>query len=130
MHSATSRVLSIAPSTKPSTTISLEKHMTVNKYPQLSQILGMDFDPSESGTNKLIQTVLSEIIDILHPGVGEKLKVKNRSNHKRVLFISVPFTSSEKSFNKSKAWLDRVIAICWNPNRQIRTYQYTTSSSH
>jgi hypothetical protein len=51
-HSATSTVPSIAPPT----TISPEENTKVNKSPQLLQILGADLDPSESGTNKLIQT--------------------------------------------------------------------------
>ncbi len=91
---ATATVPSIAPSTQPSTKISLEKHTKVNKYPQLLQILGEDFDPSDSGTNKLIQTLLLEIIDVLHPGVGEEVKVMNRSNCKWGFFcVQVPSTS-------------------------------------
>jgi hypothetical protein len=111
---ATGTVPSIAPSTHPSTKISPQKHTKVNKYPQLLQILGEDFDPSDSKTNELIQTLLLEIIDILRPGVGEEVKVKNRSNRKWVLFVQVPSTSSEKSFKKLNARLDRAIAISGN----------------
>jgi hypothetical protein len=111
----TATVPSIAPSTQPSSTkISPEKHTKVNKYPQFSQILGEDLDTSDSGTNELIQTLLSEIIDILCPGVGEEVKVNNRSNCKWILFVRVPSTSSEKSFKKPNAGLDRAIAISCN----------------
>jgi hypothetical protein len=66
--------------------LTVETHK-VNKYLQLLQILGEAFDPSDSGTNKLIQTVLMEIIDILRPGIGDELKVKHRSNCKWVSFV-------------------------------------------
>jgi hypothetical protein len=48
--SATATVPAIAPSTQ----ILLEKYTEVNKYPQVSQILGDKFYPSDSRTNKLI----------------------------------------------------------------------------
>ncbi len=95
-------------------TISPEKHSNVNKYPHLTQLLGNQFDPSNSKTKDSIHEVLSEIIDILRPGVGKEVKVKNSGNHSWVSSLGVPATLSEKSFNKSKAWLETAIKISGN----------------
>jgi hypothetical protein len=87
MTKRTADVVTAMTTLVPAATISPEKCSNVNKYPHLAQFFGSQFDPSNSKTEESIHTVLSEIIDILHPRVGEELKVKNSGNHSWVLFL-------------------------------------------
>jgi hypothetical protein len=93
------------------------------KYPNVRRALGVAddavFDPSEPATNKSMQLLLSELVDIMCK--GNELTV-NSNNGKLLSFVKVPKTSTDRSFLNSKKWLDDAIHIAGS--KHDGTFEY------
>ena len=101
----------VGPNVSPTATTGEDRH-ELPKYPHIRRALGIEdgavFDPSQSSTNKSMQLLLSELVDIMC--TGYELKV-NCNNGKLLSFVKVPKTSTDRSFQNSKKWLDDAIHI-------------------
>jgi len=80
------------------------------KYPRLSWMLGqhVGFNPTEPRTKKIMESLLVELVDLL--STEYELVVKNSAN-KRLSYVRVPTSSSNRSFQNSKEWVDTAIKI-------------------
>jgi hypothetical protein len=78
-------------------------------YPILAGVYGNKFDPVDHKTLKSIRLMLLEIVHLLDAS-QEGLKVKDFGGH-NVVFIRVPCSSSDKSFNNTKSWVDEALKI-------------------
>jgi hypothetical protein len=76
-------------------------------YPILSGIYGNEFDPVDHKTLDSARSVLSEIVHLLDAS-QEGLKVKDFGGHD-VMFVQVHRSSSDKSFNNTKSWVDEAL---------------------
>ena len=79
-------------------------------YPLLSRALGREdgFNPSDPTIQKYMRALLAELIDLL--STNYELNAIDSSNN-RSSFVRVPKTSSDRSFQNSKEWLDVAIKI-------------------
>jgi hypothetical protein len=79
-------------------------------YPLLSRALGQEdgFNPSDPTIQKYMRALLAELIDLL--STNYKLNVIDSSNN-TLSFVRVPKTSSDRSFQNTKEWLDVAIKI-------------------
>jgi hypothetical protein len=78
-------------------------------YPLLADIYGNAFDPSNQQSKKLIKPLMSEIMcftDASRQGIN----VKDYACHV-ISFLHVPNSSSDKSFDNSKSWVDEALQI-------------------
>jgi hypothetical protein len=82
-----------------------------NNYPLLSHALGQEdgFNPSDPTMQKDMQALLAELIDLL--SADNELNVIDSRNKTLLSFVQVPKTSSDRSFQNSKEWLDIAIKI-------------------
>ena len=81
-------------------------------YPILAGIYGDEFDPVDHKTLDFVRSMLSEIVHLLDAS-REGLKVKDFGGHD-IMFVRVPRSSSDKSFNNAKSWVDEVDS--WRDN--------------
>ena len=81
-------------------------------YPILAGIYGDEFDPVDHKTLDFVRSMLSEIVHLLDAS-QEGLKVKDFGGH-NIMFVRVPRSSSDKSFNNAKSWVDEVDS--WRDN--------------
>jgi hypothetical protein len=83
----------------------------VESYPSLSLIFGgkNGFDPTDPSVQKSIEILLTKQTDLFSTEC--ELKVKDPVSYKSISYVRVPKTSSDKSFQKSKEWLDVAIQI-------------------
>lgn len=91
--------------------ISPDNSFLTEKYPHLSHLFGQDdggFNPNDVGTKRKMQSILDELVDLL--STEYELKVTS-SNNVSLSFVRVPNTSSDRSFQNSKEWLDCAINI-------------------
>jgi len=76
-------------------------------YPILAGIYGDEFDPVDHKTLDSVRSMLSEIVHLLDAS-REGLKVKGFGGH-NIMFVRVPRSSSDKSFNNTKSWVDEAL---------------------
>ena len=76
-------------------------------YPLLSGIYGDAFNPFDPEIQERVRTLLSEIMHLLDAS-REGLKVKDFGGHD-VEFVRVPHSSSDKSINNTKSWIDEAL---------------------
>jgi hypothetical protein len=76
-------------------------------YPILAGIYGDEFDPGARKTLDSVKLMLSEIVHLLDAS-REGLKVKGLGGHD-IMFVRVPRSSSDKSFNNTKSWVDEAL---------------------
>jgi hypothetical protein len=76
-------------------------------YPILVGIYGDEFDPVDHNTLDLVWSMLLEIVHLLDAS-REGLKVKDFGGC-NVMFVQVPRSSSDKSFNNTKSWVDEAL---------------------
>ena len=81
--------------------------MTDVSYPW--KIYGDGFDPYDESKQQLIRSMLTEIIHLLDSSRGG-LKVKAFGCHE-VEFVRVPHSSTDKSFNNNKSWVDDALKV-------------------
>ncbi len=79
-------------------------------YPLLSRALGREdrFNPSDPTIQTYMRALLAELNDLL--STNYELNVIDSSNN-TLSFVRVPKTSSDRSFQNSKEWLDVAIKI-------------------
>jgi hypothetical protein len=75
--------------------------------PILAGIYGNEFDPVDHKTLDSVWLMLSEIVH-LPDASREGLKVKDFGGH-NFMFDQVPRSSSDKSFNNTKSWVDEAL---------------------
>ena len=78
-------------------------------YPILGKFYGDGFDPYDESTQQSIRSMLTEIIHLLDSSRGG-LKVKDFGGHE-VEFVRVPRSSTDKSFNNNKSWVDDALKV-------------------
>ena len=78
-------------------------------YPILGKFYGDGFDPYDELTQQSIRSMLTEIIHLLDSSRGG-LRVKDFGGHE-VEFVRVPRSSTDKSFNNNKSWVDDALKI-------------------
>jgi len=76
-------------------------------YPILVGIYGDEFDPVDNRTLDSVRSMLLEIVHLLDAS-REGLKVKDFGGH-NIMFVRVPRSSSDKSFNNTKSWVDEAL---------------------
>ena len=88
-----------------------------NDYPLLPLALGQEdgFNPSDPTIQKDMQALLAELIDLL--STYYELNVIDSRNKTLSSFVRVPKTSSNRSFQNSKEWLDVSIKIAGSKHR-------------
>jgi hypothetical protein len=81
-----------------------------SSYPNLSSALGQEdgFDPTDSSVRKKMRALLAELIDLLSDDY--ELNIIDSANNS-VSYVRVPKTSSDRSFQNSKEWLDVAIKV-------------------
>jgi len=80
-------------------------------YPHLLRALGKEeygFNPRDPSIQKIMRGLLAELIDLLSKDY--ELKIIDSANNS-VSYIHVPKTSSDRSFQNSKKWLDVAIKV-------------------
>ena len=80
-------------------------------YPHLLRALGKEedgFNPADPTIQKIMRGLLAELIDLLSKDY--ELNIIDSANNS-VSYIRVPKTSSDRSFQNSKAWLDVAIKV-------------------
>ncbi len=79
-------------------------------YPHLARALGGEdgFDPTNPSVRKSMQYLLTELNDLLSTTYG--LNVSDMF-YKKISYVRVPRTSSNRSFQNSKEWIDTAIQI-------------------
>ncbi len=88
-------------------------------YPILGNFYGDGFDPYDESTQQSIRSTLTEIIHLLDSSRGG-LKVKYFGGHE-VEFVRVPRSSTDKSFNNDKSWVDDALKV--NESTHGDTYE-------
>jgi hypothetical protein len=88
-------------------------------YPILAGIYGDEFDPGAHKTLDSVKLMLSEIVHLLDAS-REGLKVMGLGGHD-IMFVRVPHSSSDKSFNNTKSWVDE--ALKYNGSTHGRTFE-------
>jgi hypothetical protein len=83
-------------------------------YPILAGIYGDEFDPVDHKTLNSVRLMLSEIVHLLDAS-REGLKVKGFGGHD-VMFVRVPCSASDKSFNNTKSWVDQALKYNGSPH--------------
>jgi hypothetical protein len=81
-----------------------------SSYPNLSSALGQEdgFDLTDSTVQKKMRALLAELIDLLSHDY--ELNIIDSANNS-VSYVRVPKTSSDRSFQNSKEWLDVAIKV-------------------
>jgi hypothetical protein len=81
-----------------------------SSYPNLSSALGQEdgFDPTDSTVRKKMWALLAELIDLLSDGY--ELNIIDSANNS-VSYVHVPKTSSDRSIQNSKEWLNVAIKV-------------------
>ena len=79
-------------------------------YPHLSRALGEEdgFNPTDPTIQKTMRALLAELIDIL--STDYELNIIDSANNS-VTFVRIPKTSSDRSFQNTKEWLDVAIKV-------------------
>ena len=89
-------------------------------YPILAGIYGNEFDSADHKTLNSVRSMLSEIVHLLDASrVG--LQVKDFGGHNIMFVRVVPRSSSDKSFNNTKSWVDE--ALKYNGSTHGRTFE-------
>jgi hypothetical protein len=83
-------------------------------YPTLASLIHK-FDPYDEKIQILLHPLLSEILHLLDAS-REGLKVNDFAGNK-VSYLRKPWTSSDKSFNNSKMWVDDALSLNHGPNK-------------
>ena len=83
-------------------------------YPLLTKIYGDAFDPLSEETKKNVEPLLAEIIRLMG-GTSRQMNVTDNAGNKNS-FIRVPRSSSDKSFNNTKSWVDKALEISGSPH--------------
>ncbi len=76
-------------------------------YPNLLHALGKEddgFNPTDPTTQKIMRALLTELIELL--GKDDEFNVIDSANNTHLTYVCVPKTSSNRSFQNSKEWLD------------------------
>jgi hypothetical protein len=94
-------------------------------YPILAGIYGNEFDPVDHKTLDSVWSMLSEIVHLLDASREGLLKVKGFGGHD-VMFVRVPRSASDKSFNNTKSWVDQ--ALKYNGLPHPTTFEVPSAS--
>jgi hypothetical protein len=82
-----------------------------NDYPHLLRAFGKEenvFNPRDPSVQKIMRCLLWELIDLLSKDY--ELNIIDSANNS-VSYVRVPKTSSDRSFQNSKEWLDVAIKV-------------------
>jgi hypothetical protein len=89
---------------------SMDNFDMAKSYPHLARALGGEdgFDPTNPSVRRSMHCLLTELNDLL--STTYELNVSDMS-YKKISYVRVPRTSSDRSFQNSKEWVDTAIQI-------------------
>ena len=89
---------------------SLDNLDMAKSYPHLARALGGEdgFDPTNPSVLKSMRCLLTELNDLL--STTYELNIRDMT-YKKISYVRVPRTSSDRSFQNSKEWVDTAIQI-------------------
>jgi hypothetical protein len=97
-------------------------------YPHLLHALGKEedgFNPADPTIHKIMRGLLAELIDLLSKDY--ELNIIDSANNS-VSCIRVPKTSSDRSFQNSKEWLDAAIKVAGTKHKGTYEAAYRISN--
>jgi hypothetical protein len=96
-------------------------------YPHLLRALGKEngFNPADPTIQKIMRGLLAELIDLLSKDY--ELNIIDSANNS-VSYIRVPKTSSDRSFQNSKEWLDAAIKVAGTKHKGTYEVAYRISN--
>jgi hypothetical protein len=97
-------------------------------YPNLLRALGGDngFDPTDPSVRKAMGSLLSELNDLL--STTFQLDVTELLSNKKISYIRVPRTTSNRSFLNSKEWVDNTIQV--SGSKHNGTFKFQIGAPH